>query len=148
MTHASIYPALHDLEEKGFVSHHSEVHNGRARKVYAITESGRKELREWLDSPTKSAPSFRDQVVLKIAMHSDEWMDGSREWIEEALVAVREDLERHQKQIDSRVDRGPYARLALEYGAELLRLRQRFLEDVLAHNAAPREQARSLSASA
>jgi DNA-binding PadR family transcriptional regulator len=142
MTHASIYPALHDLEEKGFVSHHSEVHNGRGRKVYAITEAGRRELRKWLASPTRSAPSFRDQVVLKIAMQTNGSVDGSREWIEEALEAVREDLERHGRQIQGHPDEAPFAGLALEYGAELLRLRMRFLQDVL-ERSTPEAQARS-----
>jgi len=141
MTHASIYPALHDLEEKGFVTHHSEVHNGRARKVYAITDAGRGELRRWLASPTRSAPSFRDQVVLKIAMQSDETMATSREWIEEALEDVREALDVHRRELESGSERGPYAHLALEYGAELLRLRLRFLEDVL-EQSAPRREAR------
>lgn len=145
MTHASIYPALHDLEKKGFVSHHAEVHNGRARKVYAITDVGRRELRDWVASPTRSAPSFRDQLVLKIAMQSEDTMGMSREWVEEALAAVREELFHHERHIEERGELGQYAHRALEYGADLLRLRMRFLEDVLAEDPPVRE-ARTASA--
>ena len=40
MTNANIYPTLRTLEEEGFVEHHSEVHDGRLRKIYAITDAG------------------------------------------------------------------------------------------------------------
>jgi PadR family transcriptional regulator, regulatory protein PadR len=48
----SLYPALHRLERKGFVSAEwREAESGRMAKIYSLTKSGRKhladELKEW-----------------------------------------------------------------------------------------------------
>jgi PadR family transcriptional regulator, regulatory protein PadR len=48
----SLYPALHRLERKGFVtSEWKESENGRMAKIYALTASGRRqleaELKDW-----------------------------------------------------------------------------------------------------
>jgi PadR family transcriptional regulator, regulatory protein PadR len=45
----SLYPALHRLERKGFVSAEwRESENGRMAKVYSLTRTGRKHLSEEL----------------------------------------------------------------------------------------------------
>lgn len=132
MTNASIYPALHALEEAGFISHHSEIHNGRARKVYAISDSGREELRRWLIEPTEVSQSVRDQMVLKIAMQNDESIPMSRAWLEEALDELRSEIEQHEQRMQIDSESARYARLTMQYGAELLDLRRRFFEQVLA----------------
>lgn len=145
MTNASIYPALHTLEQEGFVAHHSEIHNGRARKVYAITDAGRRELRHWLESPTAAPQSLRDQMLLKIAMQRDETMDVSRQWIERALADLDEEIQRHDRQVRTADDRLGYASIAMEYGADMLQLRRRLLQRVL-DECLPRHAAPSLSA--
>lgn len=47
----TIYPALHRLEERGWVGSDRVVVAGRARRVYALTDRGRHQLaaqrREW-----------------------------------------------------------------------------------------------------
>jgi len=40
----TLYPALHKLESEGQVSSYSSVENGRPRRYYRITESGKKIL--------------------------------------------------------------------------------------------------------
>jgi PadR family transcriptional regulator PadR len=40
----TLYPALHKLENDGLVKSHNSVENGRPRRYYRITESGRKAL--------------------------------------------------------------------------------------------------------
>jgi len=48
-SYGSIYPALAGLESQGFVTSRVEQQAGRpAKKIYALTESGREELRERL----------------------------------------------------------------------------------------------------
>jgi PadR family transcriptional regulator AphA len=132
MTNASIYPALHELEQAGFISHHSEIHNGRARKVYAISDAGRDELRRWLCEPTEAWQSVRDQMVLKIAMQNDESLPLSRAALEGALDELKSEIEHHRQRIEEESPSAKYARLTLRYGAELLDLRRRFFEQVLA----------------
>ncbi len=43
----TLYPLLHGLEEKGFIfSYENEAENGRKRKYYGITKSGKKLLKD------------------------------------------------------------------------------------------------------
>jgi PadR family transcriptional regulator, regulatory protein PadR len=47
----ALYPALHGLEAKGWISSETCQENGRVRRYYALTDKGRKRLatekREW-----------------------------------------------------------------------------------------------------
>jgi transcriptional regulator len=49
----TLYPALHKLENEGLVDSYQEVENGRPRRYYRITKSGRamlvKDRAEWRD---------------------------------------------------------------------------------------------------
>ncbi len=61
-----IYPTLRALEEAGFAVVSASPGEGRAdRKVYAITESGRAELRRWLPLDPARA-NFRNELLLKV----------------------------------------------------------------------------------
>jgi transcriptional regulator len=40
----TLYPALHKLENEGMVESHEDIENGRPRRYYRITASGRKAL--------------------------------------------------------------------------------------------------------
>lgn len=40
----TLYPALHDLENKGLIESYESVENGRTRRYYRLTESGHKTL--------------------------------------------------------------------------------------------------------
>ena len=42
-----MYPLLHGLEEKGFLTSYEKEVGGKVRKYYAITDSGRKRIREF-----------------------------------------------------------------------------------------------------
>lgn len=41
LRHGALYPSLNSLEEKGFVASSKQQKDGRARKVYEITENGK-----------------------------------------------------------------------------------------------------------
>ena len=113
MTNASIYPALHALEQDGFISHEAEIHNGRARKVYQITEEGREELAGWLTQPQEAT------------------IEHSKPWLQTTLAGLRAELDESDRKIREAEEEPKYTRLAREYGAEMLRLRVRYLEQVL-----------------
>lgn len=129
MTNASVYPALHELEADGFIQHDTEVHNGRARKVYRITERGRMELRRWLAIAPDVDASVRDQMLLKVSMLDDSSIPQASDWLDEAIGRIREELSLSLRRCDE-VDQSPYTQLSREYGLELLRLRLRLLERV------------------
>lgn len=46
----TLYPLLHGLEEKGFLTCYEAEVLGKVRKYYSITNSGRKELKSRKDS--------------------------------------------------------------------------------------------------
>ncbi len=41
LRHGALYPALHGLEQKGFVESKKQQKDGRARKVYTLTDNGK-----------------------------------------------------------------------------------------------------------
>ncbi|HIF95411.1 MAG TPA: PadR family transcriptional regulator [Myxococcales bacterium] len=141
MTNASIYPALHALEEDGFISHESEIQNGRARKIYSITESGRHKLEGWLVASVQRMPCFRDPMLLKIAMQNDDSLRCAREWISAALKNLRGEIIKYQSNMSKIVSAGRGEtigmQLAYEYGFEMLRLRVRLFENLLALTSDP-----------
>lgn len=150
MSNANIYPALHSLEADGFVTHESAIHNGRVRKTYQILEAGREELRRWLLDPAEQEQSYRDQLLLKVAMLSEETIPGARQWIEDSLAECRRQLEEDEDRLDADAFSNRYTLATREYAADLIRLRAQFLERVLAiadHRDTPVDSSnRSLSA--
>jgi transcriptional regulator len=62
VTEGSLYPALHRLERDGLVASTWNSESGRRRRVYAITDAGRRSVdesrREW-----KAFSSAVDQVM-------------------------------------------------------------------------------------
>lgn len=63
-----IYPALRELADAGLVTAHTEPgRGGPQRRVHALTEQGRAELRRWLDQPaTAGSGPGRDDLLLKV----------------------------------------------------------------------------------
>lgn len=57
LRHGALYPMLNYLEKKGFFTSQKQPQNGRARKVYSITEKGKQYLSSYyavLKEQTKS----------------------------------------------------------------------------------------------
>ena len=40
----ALYPALHNLEEKGLIESHTQMEKGRTRRYYQLTKTGKKQL--------------------------------------------------------------------------------------------------------
>jgi len=143
MTNASVYPALHELESDGYIEHESEVHNGRARKVYRITDAGREELRRWLSHPPDADSSIRDPLLLKVSMLDEADLLDAADWLSETAEQIRGAIAENEVRL-AKSGGATGTRLAREYGLELLRLRLRLLERVIGESAS----APSASASA
>jgi DNA-binding PadR family transcriptional regulator len=47
--HGALYPTLNNLEEKGFVDSKKQQKDGRARKVYTITTTGKAYLKTYYE---------------------------------------------------------------------------------------------------
>lgn len=65
---AQVYNTLGRLEERGLVVEDGFSQDaGPERRMYALTEAGRRELEEWLGSPVKSEHQ-RDEFFLKLML--------------------------------------------------------------------------------
>ncbi len=138
----NIYPALKQLADEGLVRHHTEVVEGRARKIYDITPMGREELGRWLAEDTGDLPIVvRDPNVLKIAMLRDGTLEGARTWLVEHRARAAEEIEAAQEVLrgdvepadgDTAFELPRYTRMVVEYGLDVVRIRVRFLDRLLA----------------
>lgn len=84
-THQQIYRTLGRLHAEGMVSFEPVAQEGRPdKKVYTLSDAGRRALREWVSSPTPMQ-QLRDDLGLKIraAEHAD-------------LTDVIDELRRHR----------------------------------------------------
>lgn len=68
--HTTFYDEPSRLAKAGYLSERQEA-GGRRRKRYALTDAGRKALREWADSPGAAPPQFRDEGMLKVFAGAD-----------------------------------------------------------------------------
>jgi DNA-binding PadR family transcriptional regulator len=60
-----IYPVLSQLQKEGLISLSGSVDGGK-RKIYEITDKGRKEFCEWLIQPFEPQPP-RSEMLLKLS---------------------------------------------------------------------------------
>ena len=64
---SQIYTTLKKLEEDGLITSHSEHQVTRPdRRVYTISESGEKTLREWLSQPVTKLDTTKQLLLLKL----------------------------------------------------------------------------------
>jgi PadR family transcriptional regulator, regulatory protein AphA len=68
--HTTAYQEPARLEKGGFLSSRQEK-GGRRRRRYALTDAGRKALRDWADEPVAAPPQLRDELLLKIFAGAD-----------------------------------------------------------------------------
>jgi DNA-binding PadR family transcriptional regulator len=133
MANVNLYPTLRELEAGGLVRHVEEVHEGRLRKVYSITEAGKTELQRWLTAPDLEPVAYRDLALLKICLLRPGAHPGASEWIAAELERNTEMLEEAERWLRDDGDRAPkYSRLVAEYGRDVQQVRVRCLERVLA----------------
>ncbi len=68
--HTTAYQEPARLESGGYLSSRQEK-SGRRRRRYALTDAGRKALRDWADEPVAAPPQLRDEMLLKIFAGAD-----------------------------------------------------------------------------
>jgi PadR family transcriptional regulator AphA len=111
LQHAQLYTETERLARGGWVTEEREE-GGRHRKLYRITDKGRRALRDWRLEPTDALSELRDPGLLKLFFGADpEELAGVQ------LEAHRRELaeyERIREEMPAEVPQGP--RLALEAG--------------------------------
>lgn len=62
-SYGSIYPALKRLEAAGYVQLREEASGNRAKKIYAIRDSGRQRFLQWLASPLGISKNSTEPLI-------------------------------------------------------------------------------------
>jgi DNA-binding PadR family transcriptional regulator len=69
LNYGQVYTTLDRLSEAGLVAHEVVSQSERPdKKVYALTDAGRKELRDWLASPSRLDLDLRNETFLKLIL--------------------------------------------------------------------------------
>jgi DNA-binding PadR family transcriptional regulator len=134
-----IYPVLKKLEKEGLVTKEIEPGEGKPdKKVYSITEDGKRALREWLGTPVQKE-IYRLEILLKLFFGY--WTDtGSmiekvsihKEAAEKTLNELLE-IENHvnDEHHDQFKNEPPYMKLCLNYGKQFYNMVIRWCEETL-----------------
>lgn len=89
---SQIYPALGQMEEEGLLTMEVEYQENRPnRKIYHITDAGRKELQRWLREPIDLQP-IRQAFLIKV------FFGGSLDK-EKILAQLHQNLNLHREQL-------------------------------------------------
>lgn len=88
----SIYPTLNQLEKEGKVTKENISSNGRGKISYSITETGRTDLKEWLEKPSEK-DEIRYETLLKLFFGNEIGFEGSLEHIERFERKCRGELQ-------------------------------------------------------
>jgi DNA-binding PadR family transcriptional regulator len=100
-THPQIYKELARLEAAGEIAHRSVEQRGRpTKKIYSLSDSGRRKLVEWLHVPA-SAQRVKDEMMLKTFCSG--LLDSS-----EALDLIRRHRELHEDKLQRYLELGRF----------------------------------------
>jgi PadR family transcriptional regulator, regulatory protein AphA len=70
LQHAQLYTEPERLAKAGYLTETRE-RGGRRRKVYAVTDKGRRALEKWRVEPTDAIPELRAPALLKLFFGAD-----------------------------------------------------------------------------
>jgi DNA-binding PadR family transcriptional regulator len=116
----SLYPTLHSLLDEGAVTVEVIPREDQIpRKIYTITQAGRRQLREWIDQPT--APDTHLKAFVTRLILADNLSSGRLvrhlEQRRSQVKSHRTVLKQATDTLNRQEDRGQY--LALDYGLAL-----------------------------
>ena len=125
LQHAQLYTEPERLAKGGYVSEKREE-GGRRRRLYAITDRGRRALEEWRTESTGALAELREPAVLKLFFGADPAQLAAVQ-----LPANRERLAEYERIRDTMPDEVPAGpRLALETGIRHERTMIEFWEEL------------------
>ncbi len=120
-SYGQIYPALRSLVKDGLATVEEQSKDGRAKKVYKLTDAGERRLRKWLGVETRPQMQ-RNELLLKVFFGDR----GERGAIAAQVVGERERCEDEIERFEAmqmrmetehaRHPAMPYWRMTLRYG--------------------------------
>lgn len=119
LSYGSIYPALKKMEREGLITMKVEIQDGAPnRKVYTITDSGRKVFLETLRAPfevDRPKYGFLARLFFFAYLSPEERLDGSKMHLE-SVRSIQRELKAVEPQIKGRADRYQY--LCYRFGVQ------------------------------
>ncbi|NIM05094.1 MAG: PadR family transcriptional regulator [Armatimonadetes bacterium] len=117
----SIYPTLAKLEKEGLASVKVEPREGRQRKVYSITQAGRKEYRDALGGEM-TIPPFRNEFLTRLFFFSS-LKPKRQEEMAQQYIAYLEEKQASLKSIAPLVEAhaDAYQKMCYRFGIRLLK---------------------------
>jgi PadR family transcriptional regulator AphA len=137
-SYGQIYPALKRLADRGLVSSLAKTPEGpRDRRVYQITEEGRRALRDWIGSEAEPQV-LRHELLLKLFLapsgHPDAQVRNLKEYLETQKATLTALQETDRQMLDPVRDdpRYVYWHSTLRYGVLVAQARKMWCEETLA----------------
>jgi PadR family transcriptional regulator AphA len=126
LQHAQLYTEPERLAKAGYLTEQRE-RSGRRRKLYAITDKGRRALDEWRSEPTDAIAELRAPALLKLFFGAD-----PAELAPVQIEAHRRKLAEYERIRDTMPDSVPEGpRLALDAGIDAERTQIAWWEAVM-----------------
>jgi PadR family transcriptional regulator, regulatory protein AphA len=134
---SSIYPVLGTLIEEGLISQHEDLSkSGRQRNLYELTETGKKELQEWISKPVEYE-QFRNELLLKLFFGKLVPPSTTRKHIKEfhQMLIEKDKIYqsiRNKLQLDHKGQSGlPYWLMTLDFGLKQVKSALEWCESAL-----------------
>jgi PadR family transcriptional regulator, regulatory protein AphA len=135
--YAQIYPMLKQLEQEGLAVSTTEKQEGRPdRHIYAITERGKEELKQWLAEPFEVQVE-RNELLLKLFFGSFAQVPTSKEHVQryhdkqEQFLQVYEQTQAHLQSEIAANEQLPYWLITLSYGKHIAQALLAWSEETL-----------------
>ncbi|MFZ2630691.1 MAG: PadR family transcriptional regulator [Desulfosalsimonadaceae bacterium] len=122
INYGQIYPNLKKLQDDELILMAGVVQNdekGPPRKLYAITEKGRREFTAWLDTSPEKSLLLRDPFLMRFVFYGFGDPGRAVEIIDEQIKRYEKDLTRRENNVDRWDKSGLYVRLIAELGVNL-----------------------------
>ncbi|MCU0597995.1 MAG: PadR family transcriptional regulator [Desulfobacterales bacterium] len=122
INYGQIYPNLKKLHDDRLITMKEVVVNGEKgppRKLYSITDKGREEFLDWLNTSPEKPMLLRDPFLMRFVFFG--FGDGKRaiEIIDEQISRYQKELARRKKNLTRWEKSGIYVRLIADLGASL-----------------------------
>lgn len=132
VSYGSIYPALSKLEKNGLVISKEVVENGRYKKIYEITEEGRRLFNDMMEEPLRPF-NFRYEILIRIFFAQNLSMPKLASLVAQHIEQLDE-LANELKEIDKSRMKGAndYQKYALRFGHDFYDFLTNWYQDFLA----------------
>jgi DNA-binding PadR family transcriptional regulator len=144
LSYGSIYPALRGMEKEGLITMQMEVQDGAPnRKVYTITEAGKRTFIESLQSPfafERHRSAFLTRLFFFAHLSPEERLKSATRYLD-SVREVQAELESARPEITTHADR--FQNLCYRFGqrffSDLVRNISRVVKDLEANSVKPRK---------